>query len=108
MLHNDMFDMIDGGGLDIAILGLAQVDKCGNVNVSKFGQRLIGPGGFIDITQGTKKVIFCGNFMAASESEICDGKLVIKKEGTTKKFVKQVEQITFSGKYMRSACLVCY
>lgn len=95
MLHNDMFDMIDGGGLDIAILGLAQVDKCGNVNVSKFGQRLIGPGGFIDITQGTKKVNFCGNFMAASESEICDGKLVIKKKAQQKNSSSRLSRLHF-------------
>ena len=108
MLHNDMFDMIDGGGLDITVLGLAQADEAGNLNVSKFGPRLTGPGGFINITQSAKKVVFCGNFMAKSKEKVEDGKLVIVEEGSVKKFVKQVEQITFSGKYARPNQTILY
>ena len=83
----------------MAILGLAEVDKEGNVNVSKFGTRVTGPGGFINITQNTKKVIFMGTFTAGNlKEEIKDGKVNILNEGTNKKFVKKVQQITFSAK----------
>lgn len=108
MLHNDMFDMIDGGGLDITVLGLAQADEAGNLNVSKFGPRLTGPGGFINITQSAKKVVFCGNFMAKSKLKIENGALVIVEEGKAKKFIKEVEQITFSGQYARPDQTILY
>ena len=108
MLHNDMFDLIDGGGLDITVLGLAQADEEGNLNVSKFGPRLTGPGGFINITQSAKKVVFCGTFMAKSKEHVQDGKLVIDQEGSIHKFVKQVEQITFAGRYVRPNQTVLY
>ena len=95
----DNFDLYDGGFLDLAILGLAEVDRYGNVNVSKFGSRVTGPGGFINITQSTKKIIFMGTFTAVDlDVEIKSGKLNIKQEGKKKKFVDKVEQITFSGK----------
>ena len=108
MLHNDMFVLIDGGGLDITVLGLAQADEEGNLNVSKFGPRLTGPGGFINITQSAKKVVFCGTFMAKSKEHVQDGKLVIDQEGSIHKFVKQVEQITFAGRYVRPNQTVLY
>ena len=95
----EQFDAYNGGSLDMAILGLAEVDKEGNVNVSKFGTRVTGPGGFINITQNTQKVIFMGTFTAGHlNEEIKDGKVNIINEGTTKKFVKKVQQITFSAK----------
>ena len=106
--HNAAFDMIDGGGLDMTCLGLGECDEEGNINVSKFGTRLIGPGGFIDITNATGKVVFCGTFMGKQKTRISDGQIVIEKEGTVRKFVKQVQQITFSGKYKKADLKILY
>jgi propionate CoA-transferase len=95
----ETFDLYDGGVLDVTCLGAAEIDEEGNVNVSKFKGRAVGPGGFIDISQGAKKVIYMGSFTAGGlVEEIVDGKLKIVKEGKVVKFVKKVEQITFAGK----------
>lgn len=94
------FDFYDGGGIDIAFLGMAQADQEGNVNVSKYNGRIMGTGGFIDISQGSKKIIFCSTFTTKGlEIGTSDGKLQIRKEGSYKKFLKQVEQITYPGFY---------
>ncbi|MCL2391830.1 MAG: 3-oxoacid CoA-transferase [Oscillospiraceae bacterium] len=100
--QTDTLDMYDGGLLDIAFLGAAEIDEKGNVNVSKFAGRCIGAGGFIDISQNTKKVYFLGNFTAGKpkpDIEITGDGLNIHKDGSEMKYVKNVQQITFSGEY---------
>ncbi|HHW77757.1 MAG TPA: acyl CoA:acetate/3-ketoacid CoA transferase [Xanthomonadaceae bacterium] len=93
------FDFYDGGGLDIAFLGMAQVDRQGNVNVSKFGSRLAGAGGFINISQNAKRVVFVGTFTNGGEVAIEDGRLRIVKPGKGRKFLDEVEHRTFSGSH---------
>ncbi|MGV0168290.1 acyl CoA:acetate/3-ketoacid CoA transferase [Furfurilactobacillus sp. WILCCON 0119] len=93
-----MFDFYDGGGIDITFLGLAELDQKGNINVSKFGPKIAGTGGFVNITQNTPTVIYTGTFTAGGLREsIQDGNLVIDQEGRRNKLVDAVEQITFSG-----------
>ena len=99
LLHqNQQFDFYDGGGLDLACLGMAEIDRAGNVNVSRFGSRLAGAGGFINISQTARRLVFAGTFTAGGlQVAIEDGRLRIACEGTKPKFVEAVEQITFSG-----------
>lgn len=96
---SSMFDFIEGGGLDHTFLALAQMDKSGNVNVSRFSPSIIGSGGFIDITYGAKNINFCGTFTAGKmDIEIHPQGLRINKDGEAIKFVNSVEEITFNGK----------
>ncbi|MEN3793769.1 acyl CoA:acetate/3-ketoacid CoA transferase [Fulvimarina sp. MAC3] len=94
------FDFYDGGGIDMACLGMAEADRAGNVNVSKFGPRFAGAGGFINISQNAARLVFAGTFTAGGlKVEAADGKLTIVNEGRSRKFVSQVEHITFSGPF---------
>ncbi len=100
--HACAFDFIDGGGLDVAFLGFGECDARGNVNASKFGKRIPGCGGFIDITQNAKKVVFMGTFSSGGlEVAIDDGRVRIVKEGKSSKFVERVGQVTFSAEAAR-------
>ncbi len=98
--QNQQFDFYDGGGLDLACLGMAQCDAQGNVNVSRFGAKLAGAGGFINISQNAKKLVFAGAFTCGGlEIAVAEGRLKILHEGRAKKFIRRVEQITFNGDF---------
>jgi propionate CoA-transferase len=91
------FDWIDGGGIDVAVLSFAQVDAAGNVNVGRFGNRIPGVGGFVNIAQGAHRVVFVGTLVAGhGQYEIGDGHISVPADGT-KKFVQRVEQISFAA-----------
>ncbi|WP_219469167.1 acyl CoA:acetate/3-ketoacid CoA transferase [Nonomuraea rhizosphaerae] len=96
------FDWYDGGGLDVAVLSFAEVDAAGDVNVSKFGGRTPGIGGFVNISQGARRVVFVGTFTAGKEQRLRLGQeLVVERDGAARKFVGAVEQVSFSAAHAR-------
>jgi propionate CoA-transferase len=99
------FDFIDGGGPDVVCLSFAEVDREGNVNVTKLRELphvLAGAGGFIDLIQNARKIIFCGTLTAGGlKVDTSEGRVKIVKEGKTQKFVERVQQITFNGQFAR-------
>jgi len=99
----DQFDFYSGGGIDIAFLGMGEMDGAGNVNVSRLGRDVVGPGGFVDITQNAKTVVFCGSFEAKGVAyDMIDGGLKVSAPGAVPKLVDRVREITFSGANARA------
>lgn len=98
MRSTDQFDYYSGGGADIAFLGAGECDAAGNINVSQLGGDVVGPGGFVDISQGAKKVVFCGTFETGGlRVDASDGALSINAHGRIRKFVDHVREVTFAG-----------
>lgn len=102
MRHEMTWDFIYSGGIDVAYLSFAEVDQFGNVNVSKYGDRMNGCGGFIDISQTVQKIIFSGTMVVGSKTTWNDKGLVIEKEGHAQKFVEQVHNMDFNASYAKT------
>lgn len=97
------FDLFATGMIDIALLGMAELDRDGNVNVSRLGGRVVGPGGFLDIVHAARRVVFCGTFTARGLAvSTGGGRLVIDHEGAVRKVVESVSHVTFDAAAARA------
>ena len=93
-----VFDWYDGGGIDVACLSFGEVDRFGNVNVARFGGMMPGSGGFINIVHAARKIVFCGTLTAKGlRTSVGPAGLRIEREGQVRRFVADVELITFNG-----------
>jgi acyl CoA:acetate/3-ketoacid CoA transferase len=93
-----VFDWYDGGGIDVACLSFGEVDRLGNVNVARFGGMMPGSGGFINIVHASRKVVFCGTLTAKGlRTAVSPAGLRIEQEGAIRRFVADVELVTFNG-----------
>jgi propionate CoA-transferase len=102
MPSTSQFELFAMGLLDVCCLGMAQLDATGSVNVSRFGARIVGPGGFVDISQHARRAVFCGTFTAKGlDVEVRDGGVHIRREGTVRKLVSTVDEVTYSGPFAR-------
>jgi len=98
--QGSQFDFYDGGNLDISFLGALEIDESGSVNVSQVGNKIAGVGGFINLTQSAKRLVFCFPFTAKGlDVTFENGKLKILSEGKIPKFRKEVQQVSFNGNY---------
>ena len=95
--HDDQFSFYNGGGVDLSVLGFAEIDAAGAINVSRFGTTFTGGGGFMDICARTKQLVFCGMFDAGGKVELRDGRVAVLEPGRAGKLVAKVNQVTFSG-----------
>ena len=107
--HHEQMDYYNGAGVDVTFMGFGELDSQGNINATKMGPRCTGCGGFIDITQNAKKVVFCGTFTASGcRFGFKDHKLTIEKEGQIRKMVSEVAQYSFNGRIAREKGQVVY
>jgi acyl CoA:acetate/3-ketoacid CoA transferase len=95
---SQVFDYYVGGGIDVSILSFAEIDAHGSVNVSRFGEMMPGCGGFVDITQNAKRLVFCGAFDAGGDVAIADGRVTVRAAGKLSKFVPRLQQLTFNAR----------
>jgi propionate CoA-transferase len=100
--HPEQMDYYNGAGVDVTFMGAGELDEEGNVNATKMGSRCTGAGGFVDITQNAKKIVFCAAFTAdGAEYAFENNRICIVKEGAVRKMVKKAGQISFNGKMAR-------
>ena len=97
-----VFDYYTGGGIDVSILSFAEVDADGSVNVSRFGDLMPGCGGFIDITQNARRIVFCGAFSAGGKVAVADGAVKVISRGRASKFVPRLQQLTLNARSRRN------
>jgi len=97
IMHQEMFDLIDGGGLDLTCLGSAEIGEDGSVNVTRIAGRVRGSGGFINIASCAGKVVFLSSMTVGGSAVGENGKIRILEQGKSGKFPKTIDQISFSA-----------